>query len=40
MFSENSRANCERPELIKLLNTLTKGDTLVVWKLDRLEGHV
>ena len=26
----------ERPELVKMLGTLRKGDILIVWKLDRL----
>jgi DNA invertase Pin-like site-specific DNA recombinase len=41
IFSEKmTRTNFERPELLKLLSTLTKGDTLIVWKLDRLGGRV
>src|SRR4051812_13313189 len=41
IFSEKvTRTSFERPELVKLLNTLTNGDTLVVWKLDRLGGRV
>lgn len=31
-----SAAAAERPELIKLREHLRKGDTLVVWRLDRL----
>jgi DNA invertase Pin-like site-specific DNA recombinase len=31
-----SGMNTERPELEKLFNKLRKGDTLIVWKLDRL----
>lgn len=31
-----SGRNMERPELIRCLDTLRKGDTLVIWKLDRL----
>jgi DNA invertase Pin-like site-specific DNA recombinase len=31
-----SGAKAERPEFTKLLNDLRKGDTLIVWKLDRL----
>ena len=30
----------ERPGLVKVLNKLRKGDTLVVWKLDRLGRSV
>jgi DNA invertase Pin-like site-specific DNA recombinase len=30
--------NMNRPELSHCLDTLGKGDTLVIWKLDRL-GH-
>lgn len=30
----------ERPELVACLRTLRKGDTLVVWKLDRLARSV
>ncbi|OEH97528.1 DNA-invertase [Salmonella enterica] len=33
-----SGTKAERPGLKKLLRTLSEGDTLVVWKLDRL-GH-
>ena len=28
--------NMNRPELVRCLDTLRKGDTLVIWKLDRL----
>ncbi len=31
-----SGRNMDRPELEKCLNTLREGDTLVVWRLDRL----
>ncbi|SQP05266.1 putative pinE invertase/site-specific DNA recombinase [Escherichia coli] len=31
-----SGTKSERPGLKKLLRTLSEGDTLVVWKLDRL----
>ena len=31
-----SGAKCERPGLTKCLDTLQKGDILVVWRLDRL----
>lgn len=37
LFSETaSGAQRDRPELIKALEYLREGDTLVVWKLDRL----
>jgi DNA invertase Pin-like site-specific DNA recombinase len=37
IFTEKaSGAQRERPELIAALNYMRKGDTLVVWKLDRL----
>ena len=26
----------DRPELARLLETVTQGDTIVVWKMDRL----
>lgn len=31
-----SGATVERPELGKLLELIREGDTLVIWKLDRL----
>ncbi len=34
-----SGSTLNRPGLIKALEDLRKGDTLVVWKLDRLGGH-
>lgn len=41
IFSEKmTGTNLERPELLKLLSTLAKGDSLIVWKLDRLGGRV
>lgn len=36
IFLEKVSANMNRPELTKLISTLKKGDTIVVWKLDRL----
>lgn len=36
IFKEKISAAKERPELEKLLSLLQEGDTLVVWKLDRL----
>ena len=36
-ISETSK---ERPELNKLLEKLKKGDSIVVWKLDRLGGSI
>lgn len=35
-FDKISGSRAERPELAKALETLREGDTLVVWKLDRL----
>lgn len=41
VFSETaSGANCERPELKAALEYVRAGDTLVVWKLDRLAWSV
>ncbi|HEY4787134.1 MAG TPA: recombinase family protein [Bacteroidales bacterium] len=36
LFQEVQSAVKERPELDKMLNILRKGDSVVVWKLDRL----
>lgn len=36
LFKEKQGAVKERPELVRLLDQLREGDTLVVWKLDRL----
>jgi len=36
IFKEKVSAAKERPELEKVLAVLRKGDTVVVWKLDRL----
>jgi DNA invertase Pin-like site-specific DNA recombinase len=33
---KESGGNADRPELARLLEVLCKGDTLVVWRLDRL----
>ncbi|MEA2263583.1 MAG: hypothetical protein QOH35_1828 [Acidobacteriaceae bacterium] len=33
---QKSVRNVNRPELARCLDTLRKGDTLVIWKLDRL----
>ncbi|MEJ7738992.1 MAG: recombinase family protein [Chitinophagaceae bacterium] len=36
IFKEKISAAKERPELRKMINLLKKGDSVVVWKLDRL----
>jgi len=36
IYSEKISASKERPELEKLIQGLKKGDTVIVWKLDRL----
>lgn len=36
IFKEKRSAIKERPELDKMMNYLREGDTVVVWKLDRL----
>ncbi|KAA6438026.1 helix-turn-helix domain-containing protein [Dyadobacter flavalbus] len=36
IFREKISSVKERPELLKLLDTVREGDTIVVWKLDRL----
>jgi DNA invertase Pin-like site-specific DNA recombinase len=36
IFKEKISAAKERPELEKMIGLLTKGDRVVVWKLDRL----
>ena len=33
---KDSSPKADRPELVRLVDTLRKGDVLVVWKLDRL----
>jgi DNA invertase Pin-like site-specific DNA recombinase len=41
LFTDHaSGAKAHRPELDHMLDTLRKGDTLVVWKLDRLGRSV
>lgn len=41
IFSENmSGAKKNRPELAKAMRTVRKGDTLVVWKLDRIARSI
>jgi len=38
IFQEEARGSkMERPELSKLLDILRAGDTLIIWKLDRLD---
>lgn len=36
IFQEKVSSAKDRPQLQKLLETLREGDTLIVWKLDRL----
>jgi DNA invertase Pin-like site-specific DNA recombinase len=36
VFKEKISASKERPELEKMISLLEKGDSVVVWKLDRL----
>ncbi|WP_310589840.1 recombinase family protein [Larkinella soli] len=36
MFQEKVSSAKERPQLQKLLEILREGDTIIVWKLDRL----
>ncbi|ROT86254.1 recombinase family protein [Bifidobacterium mongoliense] len=41
LFADHaSGAKAHRPELDRMLDTIRKGDTLVVWKLDRLGRSV
>lgn len=35
-IEQKSGRNMERPELTRCLDTLRSGDTLIIWKLDRL----
>ena len=37
---ERTGANTKRPALLRCLKTLDVGDTLIVWKLDRLARSV
>lgn len=36
IFQEKASSAKERPQLLKLLETIREGDTVIVWKLDRL----
>jgi Site-specific recombinases, DNA invertase Pin homologs len=36
IFYEKTSGVRDRPELLKALEYVRKGDTLVIWKLDRL----
>lgn len=36
IFQEKASSAKERPQLLKLLDTMRGGDTIIVWKLDRL----
>ena len=36
IYMEKRSAVKERPELVKMLEQLREGDSVVVWKLDRL----
>jgi DNA invertase Pin-like site-specific DNA recombinase len=37
IFSDKARANVKQPKLAKCLKSLAASDTLVAWKLDRLD---
>ncbi|MDF7820021.1 recombinase family protein [Runella sp. MFBS21] len=36
IFQEKASSAHERPQLLKLIESLREGDTVIVWKLDRL----
>jgi DNA invertase Pin-like site-specific DNA recombinase len=36
IFQEKASSAKERPQLLKLLENMREGDTIIVWKLDRL----
>ena len=36
IFQEKASSAKERPQLLKLLEAMREGDTVIVWKLDRL----